>query len=88
MLVVTSASASAARRPASPPSGALALFQHDWVLMNWALRFFDGNGDVLLSPAEAAPAAKAFRKIADRNRDGRITPAEYRAARKFIITRY
>ena len=73
---------------AVPSSAAVALFQRDWVLMNWGLRFYDGNRDNALSPAEAAPAAKAFRKIADRNRDGRITPEEYRAARRFIIARY
>ena len=31
-------------------STALALFQRDWVLMNWALRFFDADGDIALSP--------------------------------------
>jgi hypothetical protein len=68
-------------------SAALALFQRDWVLMNWALRFFDSDGDIALSPKEAAAAAAAFRKLADVDRDGRITPTEYRIARQYIMTR-
>jgi hypothetical protein len=68
-------------------SAALALFQRDWVLMNWALRFFDTDGDIALSPKEAAAAAAAYRKLADVNRDGRITPAEYRIARQYIMMR-
>jgi hypothetical protein len=81
--------AAPARGAATAPSGAaLALFKRDWVLMNWALRFYDGNRDSVLAAGEAVPAAKQFRKIADRNRDGRITPAEYRAAREFVIARY
>jgi hypothetical protein len=68
-------------------SAALALFQRDWVLMNWALRFFDADGDISLSPKEAAAAAAAYRKLADVNRDGRITPTEYRIARQYIMTR-
>jgi hypothetical protein len=55
--------------------------------MNWALKSFDTDRDILLSPAEAA-AARAFRRIADGNGDGRITPEEYRAARAFILARY
>jgi hypothetical protein len=74
--------------PAPAPAGsALALFQRDWVLMNWALRFFDTDGDIALSPKEAAAAAAAFRKLADVDRDGRITPTEYRLARHYIMTR-
>jgi hypothetical protein len=55
--------------------------------MNWALRFFDTDGDIALSPKEAAAASAAFRKLADVNRDGRITPTEYRIARQYIMTR-
>jgi len=65
-----------------------ALFERDWVLMNWALKFFDRDHDVLLSAAEAQAAADAFRKLADKNGDGRITPEEYRAARAEILARY
>ena len=89
LLAGTWPAAAAERRAAAPRSvAAQALFRHDWLLMNWALRFYDGDRDVVLSPAEAAVAAKAFRKIADKDRDGRVTPAEYSAARKFIIARY
>jgi hypothetical protein len=75
---------------ASAPATAQAreLFERDWVLMNWALKSFDTDRDILLSPAEAMAAAAAFRKIADGDNDGRITPTEYRAARAFILARY
>jgi hypothetical protein len=64
------------------------LFERDWVLMNWALKRFDTDRDIFLSPTEAMAAAAAFRKIADGDNDGRITPTEYRAARAFILARY
>ena len=64
---------------------ARALFERDWVLMNWALKFFDRDHDMMLSAGEARAAAEAFRKLADTNRDGRITPQEYRAARAAIL---
>ena len=64
------------------------IFERDWVLMNWALKFYDTNRDILLEPPEAAIAAAEFRKIADADSDGRITPQEYRAAREFILARY
>jgi hypothetical protein len=66
---------------------AQALFERDWVLMNWALRYYDVNGDILLEPEEAQAAADMFRKMADTNRDGRITPQEYAAARQQILER-
>lgn len=74
-------------RPASAQL-ASALFERDWVLANWALKKFDGDRDILLSSGETAAAAEEFRKIADGNGDGRVTPAEYRAAREFILARY
>lgn len=64
------------------------LFERDWVLMNWALKFFDANHDIMLQPDEARAAAAAFREMADTNHDGRVTPEEYRAAREFILARY
>jgi hypothetical protein len=76
-------------RPAPPViPAALQLFERDWVLMNWALKHFDTNGDILLEPQEAAAAAQAFRALADTNHDGRITPDEYRAARAAILSGY
>jgi hypothetical protein len=74
-----------ARMPVTP--AALTLFERDWVLMNWALKYFDANHDILLQPGEARAAAEAFRKIADTNGDGRVTPEEYRAARAAILAR-
>ncbi len=67
---------------------ALDLFERDWVLMNWALKFYDANHDALLEADEAAKAADAFRRLADTNNDGRVTQQEYRAARTAILTRY
>ncbi|HEY6048986.1 MAG TPA: hypothetical protein VIV07_08075 [Sphingomicrobium sp.] len=79
--------AAAAAHP-TPTPAALDLFQQDWVLMNWALKYYDSDRDILLEPNEAAAAAAEFRKIADANSDGRVTPEEYRAARAFILARY
>jgi hypothetical protein len=67
---------------------ARALFERDWVLMNWALKFYDADHDILISDAEAQVAAEQFRKLADVNGDGRVTPDEYKAARAFILARY
>src|SRR3954454_23059679 len=67
---------------------ALQIFEQDWVLMNWALKYYDANGDILLDRGEAQAAADAFRRLADTNGDGRVTPQEYREARAFILARY
>lgn len=75
----------AASVPANPRSS--ELFEQDWVLMNWALKHFDSDRDILLSPSEAQAAASEFRKIADADGDGRVTPYEYRTAREFILAR-
>jgi hypothetical protein len=64
------------------------IFERDWVLMNWALKFFDSDHDVLISDQEAVAAAERFRSMADKNGDGRITPDEYRAARASILAQY
>jgi hypothetical protein len=71
-----------------PTPAALDIFQRDWVLMNWALKYYDADRDILLEPNEALAAADAFRRIADTNGDGRVTPEEYRAARAFLLARY
>ncbi len=80
------AAAAAAGAPVEP--AAVRLFERDWVLMNWALKFHDSNRDILLDPDEAAAAAEDFRKIADTDGDGRLTPEEFRSARAFILARY
>ena len=67
---------------------ARALFERDWVLMNWALKFYDRDRDILLEPDEAQSAAAAVRDMADVNHDGRVTTDEYSAARAFILARY
>lgn len=67
---------------------ARALFERDWVLMNWALKFYDADRDIMISDDEAQVAAEQFRKLADVNGDGRVTPDEYKAARAFILARY
>jgi len=67
---------------------AAELFERDWVLMNWALKYYDRDRDILLEPSEAQSAATEFRRIADADRDGRITVLEYRQARQFILARY
>ena len=63
----------------------MQIFERDWVLMNWALKYYDADRDILIEPGEALAAAEAFRRIADTNSDGRVTPEEYRAARAFIL---
>ena len=94
-LLVLAAAAAAPATPVSPTPASLsvapaarALFERDWVLMNWALKFHDRDRDILLEPDEAQAAAAEFRKIADSDNDGRVTPQEYRAARQFILARY
>jgi hypothetical protein len=67
---------------------AIELFERDPRLMDWALAAFDKNGDGYLSIFEADNAAQEFKRIADGDRDGQVTPAEYSAARDFIVARY
>ena len=92
LIGLTLSAAVAAAQPApqalKPTPAALNIFERDWVLMNWALKFYDKDRDILLEPAEADAAAAEFRKIADADGDGRVTTAEYRAAREFILARY
>jgi len=87
MILLASGSATAQAQVHATPA-ALELFERDWVLMNWALKYFDADGDLLLQPDEAEAAAEEFRRIADTNHDGRVTPEEYRAARELILSRY
>ena len=89
-VLIASAPVAAQPVPASLKAvpAAQALFERDWVLMNWALKFHDRDRDILLEPDEAQAAASEFRRIADADGDGRVTPQEYRAAREFILARY
>ena len=90
LLLFAAAAASPAPEPVpasiSTAPAAAQLFERDWVLMNWALKFHDANRDILLEPGEAEAAADAFRKMADADHDGRVTPQEYRAAREAILS--
>ena len=93
MALVMLAAAAPATPEAVPASistapAAAQRFERDWVLMNWALKFYDRDRDILLEPSEAQAAAAEFRRIADGDNDGRVTPSEYRAARAFILARY
>lgn len=88
----------AAAAAASPPAGAsdwrlvnpraIELFEADGKLMDWALARYDENHDGYLSIMEADDAATEFKTIADADRDGQVTPAEFREARAFIVARW
>lgn len=67
---------------------AIELFERDSRLMDWALLLFDSNRDGRLSILEADKAALEFKRIADGDVDGQVTPAEYRSARDFIVARW
>ena len=79
--------AAAAAAPPVTEVGA-KLIERDWVLHQWAVKRFDRDGDGAIGRAEGIAAAAELRRIADGNGDGRVTPAEYRAAREFILARY
>ncbi|HEY8591841.1 MAG TPA: hypothetical protein VIL42_03130 [Sphingomicrobium sp.] len=91
-LALAAAAPGTADAPGNPTVGAtpaaVQLFERDWVLMNWALKFYDADDDILLNPSEAEKAAAEFRRIADGDSDGRVTPVEFRQARDFIKARY
>ena len=89
-MILVAALQAAAAQPASQLANprAVELFERDWVLNQWAKRVFDADGDGVISVTEAQPAARAFKEIADGDRDGRVTPNEYQRAREFILARY
>ncbi|HET7316698.1 MAG TPA: hypothetical protein VFI88_04650 [Sphingomicrobium sp.] len=67
---------------------AIELFEREPKLMRWALGFYDTDGDGYLSIFEADDAARQFKRIADADQDGQVTPAEFRSARDFIVARW
>ena len=67
---------------------AIELFERDDRLMRWGLSFYDLDRDGRLSIREADSAALQFKRIADGDRDGQVTPTEYRLARDFIVSRW
>lgn len=85
-----------AQAPAADPADdwqlvnpkAIELFESDSKLMQWALQFFDSDHDHYLSVFEADNAARQFKRIADADSDGRVTPSEFRSAREFIVARW
>jgi hypothetical protein len=87
LLALAFASPLTAQSTLPPTPAAQQIFQRDWVLMNWPLKYYDADRDILLEPNEAQAAADAFRHLADADRDGRVTPQEYREARAFILAR-
>lgn len=95
MLTILAILAAAAASPPTDASDwrlvnpkAIELFEADTKLMDWALARYDENHDGYLSIMEADDAATEFKTIADTNRDGQVTPAEYREARAFIVARW
>jgi hypothetical protein len=85
-ITLLAAAAAAPSPPVSEP--AAGLIERDWVIHQWAVKRFDRDGDGVLRADEALAAAAELRSIADGDSDGRVTPAEYRAAREFILARY
>lgn len=67
---------------------AIELFENDRRLMQWAVGNYDSDHNGYLSIFEADKAAQAFKKIADGDNDGQVTPAEYRSAVDFVVARY
>lgn len=67
---------------------AIELFEREPRLMRWALAGFDADLDGHLSILEADKAAAEFKRMADGDRDGRVTPYEYRSALEFVVARW
>ena len=77
----------ASQASASVNPRANELFDRDALLYAWAVRLYDANHDGWLTLYEAQPALRAFKDIADGDRDGRVTPYEYARAKEFIAAR-
>lgn len=97
MIALIAIAAAAAAQPAVAASSndyrlanprAIELFERDAALMGWALRLYDANRDGHLSILEADTAAAEFKRIADGDVDGKVTPTEYRSASGFIAARW
>jgi tRNA G37 N-methylase Trm5 len=67
---------------------AIELFDRDADLNAWAVRVYDRNHDGWLTLFEAQPAMRAFKAIADTDRDGRVTVSEYEQAKAFVVARW
>ncbi len=88
MLSLILALQAATTSPAAFNPNANALFDRDEILHAWAVEHYDRNGDGWLTLYEAQPALQEFKAIADSDGDDRITTAEYRRAREYIVARY
>jgi hypothetical protein len=86
LLIGLAAQAFMASAPINP--NANELFDRDPQLKAWALRLYDSNHDGWLTLYEAQPAIKAFKEIADADRDGRVTTSEYDRAKQFVTARW
>lgn len=92
LIMAIAGQAAVAASPVSAPTlvpypNANGLFDRDGVLREWAVRNYDRNRDGWLTLYEAQPALAAFKDIADSDKDGRITTAEYRRAKEFVLAR-
>lgn len=67
---------------------ATMFLERDASLKAWAVNVYDRNRDGWLTLYEAQPAMEAFKEIADSDRDGRITTAEYRRGIEFVTARW
>ena len=61
------------------------LFARDPLLQAWALTHYDSNRDGWLTSFEVQPALLAFKARADRDGDGRVTVAEFQAAKAALL---
>ena len=86
LLIGMAAQATLASAPVNPHAN--ELFDRDPDLKAWALRVYDSNHDGWLTLFEAQPAMRAFKEIADADRDGRVTTYEYARAKEFIVARW
>jgi hypothetical protein len=86
--VIIGLAAQATLASATVNPNANELFDRDPELKAWALRLFDANHDGWLTLYEAQPALRAFKEIADADRDGRVTTYEYARAKEFVTARW
>lgn len=67
---------------------ALEFVEREPAVRAWALARFDDNHDGWLTLFEAQAAVDEFVRIADENRDGRVSLSEYQGGVAFVKARY